>query len=524
MLGLRMITALMAGLLIGSLAEADVRLPAIWSDNMVLQVEKPVQIWGWAEPSEDVSVNVKLVDGDSATSLAQGKTQAGADGKWMLSLGQISADHLGGKCEVDVKGDNELTVSNVLLGDVWVCSGQSNMVWTVSNSNNAQEEIASAKYPEIRLFIVANKIAQEPVDDVSGEWKLCSPDSVPPFSAVGYFFGRELHQHLDRPIGLIKTCWGGTPAEAWTTHETLEKDFVSLMEASVKRDEYSKAQIPKYPETLKKWQEKVKQAKAEGKRAPRRPKDPDPMANPRRPAVLYNGMIHPLIPFPIKGAIWYQGESNAGRAAQYRTLFPAMIKDWRQLWGEDFPFLFVQLANFRQRSDNPYDSQWAELREAQSMTLSLPNTGMAVTIDIGEANDIHPRNKQDVGKRLALAARKVAYGEDDIVYSGPTYKSMEVRGNEVVLSFDNVGGGLVAEGGKLEGFAIAPVDGPFVWADAKIEGNTVVVSSPQVAEPSAVRYGWAENPPAPLYNTEGLPASPFRTDKRPGATDKNTGV
>jgi sialate O-acetylesterase len=352
------------------------------------------------------------------------------------------------------------------------------MQWTVANSNNAEKEIAAADYPNIRLFAVPLVSVPEPKKDVAARWTPCTPETVAPFSAVAYYFGRKLHEELDVPVGLIRTCWGGSACEAWVEKAVLESD-------------------ERYQAILDRVEK----------------------ANPQHKAYhLYNGMIAPLIPYGIRGAIWYQGESNAGRAYQYRTLFPTMIENWRANWGEgDFPFYFVQLANFRQRKDEPDESAWAELREAQSLTLSLPNTGQAVTIDIGEADDIHPRNKQDVGRRLARWALAKDYGKD-IVYSGPAYRSMKRVGNKIVLQFDHVGGGLIAKGDTLEGFAIAGEDRQFVWADATIEGDTVVVSSPSVEEPVAVRYGWADNPAANLYNQAGLPASPFRTDSWPGIT------
>jgi sialate O-acetylesterase len=341
---------------------------------------------------------------------------------------------------------------------------------------------------------------------------------------VAYFFGRYLHKELNVPVGLIHTSWGGTPAEAWTRREVLEAnpDCAPIL----KRYDDAVAKYPQamkeYEQKLAEWKEAAQKAKAESTNPPRRPGEPFGPGHPHSPAGLYNAMIAPLIPYGIAGAIWYQGESNAGRAYQYRTLFPDMIKNWRNDWGVGkFPFLFVQLANFMKTKPEPDESAWAELREAQTMTLALPNTGMAVIIDIGDADDIHPKNKQDVGKRLALWALANTYGKK-LVYSGPIYKSMKVDGNSIVLSFDHVGGGLVAKGGEeLEGFAIAGSDKKFVWADARINGDTVIVSSDKVSEPVAVRYAWADNPVCNLYNKEELPASPFRTDEWPGVTAEN---
>jgi sialate O-acetylesterase len=338
---------------------------------------------------------------------------------------------------------------------------------------------------------------------------------------VAYFFGRELHKNLGVPIGLIHTSWGGTPAEAWTRRGVLkaDPDFKPILQR------YDEA-VAKYPQAkqeherkLEEWKQAVEKAKTEGTRAPGRPGEPLGPGHPHSPSGLYNAMISPLLPYGIAGAIWYQGESNAGRAYQYRKLLPAMIKNWRDDWGlGDFSFIFVQLANFMAVKPEPGDSSWAELREAQSMTLALPNTGMAVIIDIGEANDIHPKNKQDVGKRLALWALANTY-KQALEYSGPVYKSSKTEGNRIILTFDDVGGGLMAAPEPpLKGFAIAGADHKFVWADAAIEGNTVVVSSDTVSEPVAVRYAWADNPVCNLYNKEGLPASPFRTDDWPGVT------
>ena len=490
---------------------ADIRLPAIIGDNMVLQQGQKVSIWGWADPGEEVLVSVSWHNMKWAVT-------AGRNGKWVYKMNPPRA---GGPYEMTLSGKNTITIKDILVGEVWICSGQSNMQWSVQNSNNPKEEIAAADYPNIRLFTVQRKVAQEPQSDCTGAWTSCSPETVPGFSAVGYFFGRELHQKLGVPVGMIHTSWGGTPAEAWTRRGVLKSDtdFRPILER------YDEA-IRKFPQTKKEheqkieqWKQAVEQAKAEGKRAPRRPRDPFGPGHPHSPSGLYNAMIAPLIPYGIQGAIWYQGESNAGRAYQYRKLFPAMIKNWRKDWGQgDFPFLFVQLANFRAVKPDPNESDWAELREAQLMTLAIPNAGMATIIDIGEANDIHPKNKQDVGKRLALWALAETYGKE-MVYSGPLYKSMEIKGHEIVLGFDHVGGGLVAGGGeRLKGFAVAGADRKFVWADARIEGDRVVVGSDQVSEPVAVRYAWADNPVCNLYNREGLPASPFRTDQWPGVT------
>lgn len=488
---------------------ADVTLPAVIGDRMVLQRDMHVPIWGRAEPGEDVTV---------AAGAASAAAKAGADGRWMVRLAPMPA---GGPIDITVKGKNEIVLRDVLVGDVWVCSGQSNMQWTVGASANAAEEVAKAVHAGIRLFSVPRVVALEPLADVKAAWAVLSPETVRDFSAVGYFFGRDLHAALGVPVGLIHTSWGGTPAESWTTRATLDAypEYRPLLEHWNKR-------VAEYPEAVQRhenaaaaWEEAAAKAKAEGKDAPARPRPPgNPHADPWYPGGLWNGMIAPLVPFAIQGAIWYQGESNADRAYQYRQLFPAMIRDWRQMWGQgDFSFFFVQLANFRAVNDAPVESDWAELREAQLMTLALPKTGMAVAIDIGEAGDIHPRNKQDVGRRLALAAQAVAHGKD-VVYSGPIFDYMKVEGGAIRLFFAHTGGGLACKGEALKGFAIAGADRKFQWADARIDGATVVVSAQGVADPVAVRYAWSINPVCNLYNEEGLPASPFRTDSWPGVT------
>lgn len=353
-----------------------------------------------------------------------------------------------------------------------------------------------------------------------------TPETVAGFSAVAYYFGRELHQRRGIPVGLIHTSWGGTTAEAWTSRATLEANpkFAPIL---TRWDEmmanYPQAQA-QYEKDFAAWEQERDRAKAEGREAPNRPRSPTGPDNPNRPANLYNGMIAPLLPYAIKGAIWYQGESNAGRAYQYRSLFPTMIENWRADWGQgDFPFIFVQLANYRERKPEPDESDWAELREAQSMTLSLPNTGMAVTIDIGEANDIHPKNKQEVGRRLWYAAERVAYNNRGAEETGPVFESVIFRDGEARVTFDNARRGLMTlNGAPVNGFAIAGPDYKFVWAEARITGDDeVTVSSPSVPNPAAVRYGWADNPDCTLYSGAGLPASPFRTDSRPGVTIAN---
>jgi sialate O-acetylesterase len=489
--------------LVMAVAFGQLRLPSLISDHMVLQRDMPVRLWGTAAPNERVTVRFR---GQEIATTADEK------GRWQVTLPPAPA---GGPFDLVVRGgDSEIVVRDVLVGEVWVASGQSNMEWPVAMAMNAEQEIAQANDAQIRFFQVPHRVAETPQEEGQGAWRVCSPETVKNFSAVAYFFARELRQHLKVPVGVIQATWGGTPAEAWTSLPTLQSDpaFRPLLDRWAKILAEYPAARQRYEAELQKWREAAEQAKAQGKPVPPQPRPPLGPEHPHRPANLFNGMIAPLTKFTIRGVIWYQGESNVGRAAEYRRLFPAMITDWRKAWGlGDFPFLFVQLANFLARKPEPSESAWAELREAQMFALKLPNTGMATAIDIGDANDIHPRNKQEVGRRLALVARAIAYGEP-IVYSGPIYERMQVEGNKVRLFFRHVGSGLACKGEKLTGFAIAGVDGKFVWAEAAIEGDTVVVWSPQVPQPVAVRYAWADNPEVNLYNREGLPALPFRTD------------
>jgi sialate O-acetylesterase len=641
-------------------ASADVRLPALFGDHMVVQQAAPVRVWGWADAGEGVTVR-----------LAGQEAKATADerGQWSVQLPPLAA---GGPHTLDVVGKNTLRVTDVLVGEVWIASGQSNMEFSLAQAANAKNEIAAASYPRLRHFTVAKAMDVRPRSDVTGSWQVCSPETAGGFSAVGYFFARDLIKALDVPVGIIHTSWGGTPAEAWTSREALAaspelrkmvEDFDRRRSDPAARAEYERAlaaweaqnvasdtgnegqaagfarpdldatqwqavempqrieqagfaidgaiwfrrdveipaawagkdltlalgpiddfdttyfagvevghigkETPGYytyprrctvPAALVKagrttiavrvfdrageggfgggakdltlgpaaggeaplglagtWLAKVE--RAVGPLSPNWGTQPTSPEDQNAPTTLYNAMLAPLTPFAIKGAIWYQGESNAARAYQYRTLFPSMIRDWRRAFGQgDFPFHFVQLANFMARDAEPAESEWAELREAQALTLAEPATGMAVIIDIGEGDNIHPRNKQDVGRRLALNALARTYGRA-LEYSGPTYRSMGIEGSAARLTLDHAQG-LVAkgEGGVVKGFAIAGADRKFVWAEARIEGQQVVVSSPKVQAPVAVRYGWGNNPEVNLYNAADLPAAPFRTDDWPGLT------
>jgi sialate O-acetylesterase len=471
---------------------ADVRLPALFTDNMVLQQRMDTPVWGWADDGEKVTVSFR---GHKVRTVAK-------DGKWMVTLNGLKP---GGPDELMVTGKNSITVRNVLVGDVWICSGQSNMEFPIENSFESKPDIESCANPMIHLFHVPHLKANAPTNDVKAAWQECNSTTVLGFTAVGYYFGLDLQKARNVPVGLIETSWGGSPAEVWMRDGMLSDNARYKKEIL---DHYVVA-MSKYEEEHAAYEKESAEAKAVGKpfdkKAPQRPA--------WKPAELYNGMIAPLIPYGIKGATWYQGESNAGRAEQYRTLFADMIRNWRQDWNQgDFTFLAVQLAPFMAVKDEPAESAWAELREAQLLaTKVLPKVGMAVITDVGDPKDIHPKKKRPVGERLALAARGIAYGEN-IVYSGPTYRTMHVKGDKAELTFENVGDGLEARDGALKGFAICGDDHKFAWANAEIEGKTVVVSSASVPKPFAVRYGWADCPVVNLWNKDGLPASPFRTD------------
>jgi sialate O-acetylesterase len=660
---LRFILVICTAPFLGPLAKGEVRVPSIIGDNMILQQGVKARLWGMAQPGERVTVTFN------------GRTEGAITdphSHWQIFLGPLKA---GGPFAITIAGSNTLTFKNVLVGDVWICSGQSNMEFPLVNATGGAEAMAQANDPEIHLFTVQKTTAASPLDDVSGHWVLATPEQVGQFSAVGYFFGREIYQRLKIPLGLIHTSWGGTPAEAWTSHGALvanadlkpilDRYQMSLEDLPQRRENYKWAlaeweqknlhadpgnkgqalgladpafnatdwkqmNLPQFFETAglvidgavwfrkevdvpSAWSGKElaldfpaiddfdntyfngTRVGATGNETPNsyavprrytvpgslvhagrnviavrvfdsageggfggaglmslvpvggketeaislagpwtykvelslEPKKPDWGSRPElpgptnqnSPTVLYNAMLAPLTPYAIRGAIWYQGESNAGRAYQYRALFPTMIRDWRAAWGEgDFPFYFVQLANWHAAQSEPGDSEWAELREAQTMTLQVPKTGMAVIIDIGDPNDIHPRNKLDVGKRLAAWALSETYHQK-VEPSGPLYDSFTVKDDKIRVQFKHIDGGLrTSDGGPLKGFAIAGADHKFVWANASVEGDAVVVWSKDVARPVAVRYAWADNPVCNLYNAAGLPASPFRTDDWPGVT------
>lgn len=624
-------------------AKASVTVSKIFTNNMVLQRDKEIKIWGWADKGESITVSL---NGQSV------KSKADKTGNWIVALKPMA---FGGPFQMKVSGKkNAIEFANIVIGDVYICSGQSNMEWVINNTNDAGKEIAESKYPQIRLFTVAKATSYQPKKDIEGgEWQECGPQTIGDFSAVAYFFGRKLNKDLNIPIGLINSSWGGTNIQTWISldvmskkpgyenvnYQELEKEMAERnarqerFRESLKNDKgtaekwydpssaiagWKKIQMPKiweateigdadgviwfkkefdladsmegkkailnlgpiddadetylngkligstniynkdrvYPvdgSLLKKGKNTIiikvtdtggggglygkgeqlyldadgKKVLLAGEWAYKTAtvstefgiKDTGPNSF---PSLLYNAMIAPIIQYSLKGGIWYQGEANTGEAFTYRTLFADMIKDWRNKWGYEFPFFWVQLANFMKADMIPASSDWAELREAQSMTLNLPQTGQAVIIDIGEATDIHPRNKQDVGYRLALAAEKVAYGKD-IVYSGPVFESMKKDNGKIILNFTNTGTGLMAKDkyGYLRGFTIAGADQKFAWAKAMIDGNKIIVFSETITDPVAVRYAWGNNPDdANLYNKEGLPASPFRTDTWKGMTEK----
>jgi sialate O-acetylesterase len=492
--------AILFGISIGpNISLGEVKLAAVLSDHMVVQRDLPVHIWGMAAVAETVSASFR---GQSQSTVADEL------GRWSL---YFSPGEAGGPFQLTVRGTNIIDLSDILVGDVWVASGQSNMEFPMTQLTDAQTEIATARNPRIRLLHVDHNPSDYPLENITAKlaWTDCNPESVADFSAVAYFFGRNLQQKIGVPIGLIESSWGGTPAESWTSLHALSAD-ASLMPVFAARSKIVDTEattILDLQREDREFERAVAQARAEGKPAPGRPWHPDFQA--WAPSALFNGMIAPLTVFGIRGVIWYQGESNTGpeRGFLYSHLFPAMISDWRRVWGEgDFPFLFVQIANW---SSDPKDD-WPQVRNAQRTTLSLKNTGMAVTIDIGDPVDIHPKNKQVVGQRLALAARAIAYGEK-IEYSGPLLRQV-VRDNLTLRIWFDHASRLTTKGGDVvRGFEIAGADGKFFPADAKIDGTTVIVSSPSVVAPVSVRYGWASNPDCNLYNGEGLPASPFQS-------------
>ncbi len=439
---------------LGPPARADVKLPKVLGDHMVLQRGRPVRVWGWADPGEKVTVSLGA---------HKAAATAGEDGAWAVTLPAMKA---GGPHEMTVAGNNTLVLRDILIGEVWVCSGQSNMEWRLVASRGGYEAIRTADYPRIRLFHLPRLFSDEPVADVKTSWRVCSPKTVSWFSGVGYFFGRELHKELDVPVGLMMSAVGGTRIEPWTPA----------------------VGVKSVPELA------GKDKPVDGK--------------------LYNGMIHPLVPMAIRGVIWYQGEGNLDDGWIYYHRMRALINGWRTAWGQgDFPFYYVQLAPLNWGPSARPGTALPKIWEAQTAALRVPNTGMVVTNDIGNTGRAHPRNKQDVGKRLALWALAKTYGKKDVIYSGPLYKAMKVEGSAIRITFRHAHGGLASRDGKaLTWFTIAGADKRFVPAKAEIDGKSVVVSSDAVKEPVAVRFGWHQIAEPNLMNKAGLPASTFRTD------------
>jgi sialate O-acetylesterase len=459
----------LALVLLAPAARADVKPHPLFSDGAVLQEGTNCVLWGTADPGEEISIGFERKGQGEGEGFGVKGVKADQDGKWQVGVGSHKA---GGPYTLTLTGKNTITLKDVYFGEVWVASGQSNMEMSVNSSAGADEAKKNAGNAKLRLFTVKKTAKEEPqttvpVDDYNGKWLEAGPNTIGRFSAVAYYFGRDLQKDLDVPVGIIHTSWGGTASEEWTSMKVLNA----------------------HPEHKDKH---------------------------KRQSQLYNGMIAPLIPYAIKGVIWYQGESNAGRAELYRTGFPLMIQNWRDDWKQgDFPFLFVQLAPFMQIQKEPTDPNWARLREAQLLTTrKLKNTAMAVITDVGDEKDIHPKKKEPVGHRLALAAEALAYGKK-VEYSGPVFDKMTVEGNKAVLTFTHLGGGLEAKDGPLTGFTIAGEDKVFHNAEAEIKGDTIVVSSKDVDKPVAVRFGWANYPVVNLWNKAGLPASPFRTDDWP---------
>lgn len=438
-----------------------VSLPAIFNDHMVLQQKSEVLIWGWGKPNEEI----QLRTGWDQQNL---NTKVNNQGRWQLTLNTPAA---GGPHTLEVQGYNTIVLDDVLIGEVWFCSGQSNMEWSArAGIDNGEQAVREANYPKIRFFNVEHRTADHPQIDLEGEWVASSPESMIDFSAVAYFFGRELHQNLDVPIGLINSSWGGTPAEIWMNPEVIAEDEELTLSAK------KLAEAP--------W-------------------------GPKEPGRAYNAMVAPLIPFRIAGALWYQGESNTADPQMYSKVLPALINNWRSEWGYEFPFYYVQIAPFQY--GRPYEG--VLLRDAQRKSMQVPNTGMVVVSDIGNTEDIHPTNKHDVGKRLAGWALNKTYGKEDVPFSGPLYREMKKEGNKIRIEFDHAEEGLVSKGKNLTHFEIAGEDRQFVPAKARIEGNTIVVQARGVKDPVAVRFGWSNTAEPNLFDKEGLPASSFRTDE-----------
>jgi sialate O-acetylesterase len=490
----------------GKISAGELKLAAVFSDHMVLQRDKPVPVWGWADQGEKITVEF---GGQKQSAVADG------DGKWQVKLDPLEASAESQTLKVlSDHPDRKAEVSDVLVGEVWLGSGQSNMAMTVNRAKDFETEQAAAKFPLIRMFKEESTASATAQADSKGKWAVCSPETVAGYSATLYFFGRELHREVNVPVGLINSSVGGTPIESWIAEEAQAKvpELKDLVEAQAKAAAAIDEPTMKanHEKQLVRWKAQAEKAKKDGTKAPRRPTDPlESIRRKGNSGGLFNGKIAPLIPYAIRGVIWYQGEANSapGKGPYYQYQLPLLVNDWRARWGEELPFAWVQLPNFGREGDG-----WSLVREAMLKTLSLPKTGMAVTVDIGETKDIHPKNKQDVGGRLALWALGDVYGKTVPATSGPLPTEHEVKGDSITVTFLHADGGMVAKGGELKGFIVAGEDQQWKPAQARIVGKTVVVSSSEVSKPVAVRYAWSADPHCNLFNEAGLPASPFRTD------------
>jgi sialate O-acetylesterase len=512
----RFLILLALGLALPTIALAELSVPQFFSDHMVLQRERSASIWGKAAPGAEVRLEL---DGQSVT------TKADDDGKWRAGIETGKANASGATLTIR-SGDETITINDVLVGEVWFASGQSNMAFTMNRTAGYGDLMAESDHPSLRMFDAANVTATEPQDDIAGQWSVCTPETVPGYSAVAFFFARKLHQEIGVPVGVIKSAWGGKPVETFTSRKALQTlpGTDALVDAVIAADQAydpAKAKVA-YQARLDQWEAAMadyRNKPADGRgRAPRKPAAPKrPLKTEGKPGVLFDSMINPFAGYSMRGAIWYQGEANAKPGhVPYDETLPLMIRDWRERWGDDFSFYFVQLANFRAPSSEPgTPDPWALLQNRMRLILeTTPKTGMAVINDVGQADDIHPKNKKDPGERLARWALAKDYGRD-IVFCGPLYRSSEIDGNAIRVTFDQAGAGLASRDKEpLKRFEIAGKDQKWHWADATIDGrNSVLVSSPEVAAPLAVRYAWASNPEgANLVNSEGLPTSVFRTD------------
>jgi len=501
----KLLSLLAFGLALTPALRAELKLPAIIGDHMVLQQNQADPIWGWDTPGTKVTVSF-AGQNYAAT--------AGADGRWTVKLAPLPANAT--PQTLTISGSTKRELKDVLIGEVWMCSGQSNMGFTLAQEQNSQQELATANLPNLRLIKVPNVGTQELQNDFKGKWQPSTPATVGYFSAVGFLVGRRIHQTLNVPVGLIDNSWGGSHAEAWIRRSTLENDprFKSQVDYARKREaellpDQGRAE---FEQDMAKWKIASAKAKAENKTPPYVPQHW--LTGRERAGNIFAGVLHPTLGFGIKGVLWYQGESNAGQAYEYATLFPFLIEQWRKKWGQgDFPFYWVQLPNFKPVRPEPGESGWAELREAQTRTLKLPNTGQAVIIDLGEADNVHPKNKHDVAARLVRWPLAKDYGVK-LPYHSPEFKSLTITGSKALVTFDCFGSSLRPLGeSAARGFAVCGADKVWHWATGRIVGtNEVEVASKEVAAPVAVRYAWADNPVCNLFSSDGLAVTPFRTD------------